>query len=143
MKILTIIALLLPFISLEQTRKYEFDFTIIFGDCFHGENATLKIQGMNVVDSKKLESSTAGKTKLQVTQTSSHLLVKCAGNTAKLARVNISTPLKVEIFFLNKWYKYTFNLKSGIFFLVNYCTDDTSKRNTLTVEQTKEPPIFL
>ncbi len=142
MKTLLILLLLIPLSLFAQKKNYNFEFTFVFGDCFRGDSVDVKIQNLPII-SGKVNSGTAGKANLSITQQYNYLSIFYNGKTTKAKKINSNPSLKVEFCLNGQWYIYNFNLKNGVIFLIQYCNDEKTKKKIFTVEQGNEPLLFI
>ena len=130
-KVLIAIFLIFPLLSLSQNRGS--DFTLVFGDCFHGDSISVSIQGIQVVRTKRLESNTTGRANLTVFQNKNGLLIDYNGHRTSQKKVFVQSIITIQIV-ADKDYSYRFQLKKGRMFLVEYCADAHHKR-MISIEQ--------
>jgi hypothetical protein len=132
--------LLIPLLPFAQ-KKNGSDFTLVFGDCFHGDTISAKIQGVQVATNKRVESNVAGKANLTVSQNKKALIVEYKGKSVSFKRVTIHNTINIQII-ADKIYVYTFQLSKGRMFLVQYCPVELHKK-IITVEQGTGPFLFI
>ena len=146
MRTLLFVVLLFPLLSHGQTKKfkYNFDFKVIFGECFHGEEIGLKINSVDIIKGKSLNSNSAGKVNLEVYQSKGQININESGQkTIRLKGFNLKKPLAFQFNFQGKTYNYTYKLNSGPIFLVQYCSNETNGQQVFSVEQRTEPAYFF
>ena len=131
MRVLIVICLIFPLLAFSQNK--ESDFTLVFGDCFHGDSISVSIQGIQVVRTKRLESNTTGRANLTVFQNKNGLLIDYNGHRTSQKKVFVQSNITIQIV-ADKTYAYHFQLKKGRTFLVEYCPDAQHKK-MISIEQ--------
>ncbi|MEI9943778.1 MAG: hypothetical protein WDN26_06100 [Chitinophagaceae bacterium] len=126
-----------------QQKQSQYDFEIVFGGYFHGDSVSLKLNGISILENRKLNSGTTGATGVSVIQDKNGLVVRSIMTKSKMKRISIKSQLLFEVSLNNRWYKYKFDRLNGNIFLVQYYNPDGSGKKIFTVEQSDEQPLFL
>ncbi len=143
--IISIILISLPLLCFSQKSKFNFDFALIFGGCFHKDSVSIELNGIEIVKNEKIETNLVGSAQFSVSQDKNFLLVKSDGKIKRLKKVNLKRPLIFNIFLNTKNYHYTFNIKNGRVLYAENCPveGDLKRINTLKVTQQDSPVIFF
>lgn len=146
MKYIIAIALIwLPIFCLAQKTKFNFDFALIFGSCFHNDSINIKINGVTIVSNTKLETNVVGSANFSISQDKQHLLIKSTGKIKKLKKVDLNQPLNIQISVNNQKSDYTFDIKKGRVLYAENCPveGDLKRVNVLKVTQRDSPVYFF
>ena len=142
---IAIVLISLPLLGLSQKHKFNFDFALIFGGCFHKDSVSIDLNGINIISNAKIETNVVGSARFSVSQDKNYLLVKSEEKIKRLKKVNLKQSLNFHIFINSKEYNYTFNIKNGRILYAENCTieGDLKRINTLTITQQDSPVIFF
>jgi hypothetical protein len=138
MKLFLIILLLFPFKP--SPTDIPFEFGIVIGSFFQGEELSIKVEDLLIVNKQKVISNTQGKVAIFITQYADYLEVVNYGKTKRFKRVK-TKPLKLEVV-VNKLKRRTieYELNKGNIFFIEY---NSNGSGILTIEQRTEPVIFF
>ena len=146
-KIIAIILLSIPFFcfSQEKRHKFNFDFALIFGGCFHNDSVSINLNGVNIISNVILETNIVGSANFSVSQDRNNLLVKSQDKITKLKRIDLKQPLNFQIFVNNRRTEFTFSIKNGrVLYAENCPIEGDSKRvKVLKVIQQDSPVMFF
>ena len=133
-----------PFSIFGQNKKFDFEFSLIFGACFSNDTIEINLNGVSVIKNTVIKTNVVGSANLSLTQ-KNKLTIKSFENTQVVSKVPIKEFLQVSVSVNGKWSEYKFSLKKGKILFAENCIegDDGLKKPGFNIIQQDHAVYFF